>query len=104
DIEVVAYNDLGDAATIAHLLKYDSILGRLGEDVRVTDDGIAVGDRKIVGLAERGGPGALPWKDLGVDVVIESTGLFTKAENARKHVDDSGAKKGIISAPASGED
>jgi glyceraldehyde 3-phosphate dehydrogenase len=104
DIEVVAYNDLGDSATIAHLLKYDSILGRLPEEVRVTDDGIAVGNRQIVGLAERGGPGALPWKDLGVDVVIESTGLFTKAEEARKHVEVSGAKKVIISAPASGED
>jgi glyceraldehyde 3-phosphate dehydrogenase len=104
DIEVVAYNDLADTKTIAHLLKYDSVLGRLPEEVRVVDDGIAVGDRKIVGLAERGGPGALPWKDLGVDVVIESTGLFTKAEEARKHVEVSGAKKVIISAPASGED
>jgi glyceraldehyde 3-phosphate dehydrogenase len=104
DIEVVAYNDLADTKTIAHLLKYDSVLGRLPYDVRVTDDGIAVGDRQIVGLAERGGPGALPWKDLGVDVVIESTGLFTKAEEARKHVEAGGAKKVIISAPASGED
>jgi glyceraldehyde 3-phosphate dehydrogenase len=104
DIEVVAYNDLGDTKTIAHLLKYDSVLGRLPADVAVTDDGISVDGRKIVGLAERGGPGALPWKDLGVDVVIESTGLFTKAEEARKHVDVSGAKKVIISAPASGED
>jgi glyceraldehyde 3-phosphate dehydrogenase len=104
DIEVVAYNDLADTKTIAHLLKYDSVLGRLSEDVSVTADGIAVGDRKIVGLAERGGPGALPWKDLGVDVVIESTGLFTKAEDARKHVEVSGAQKVIISAPASGAD
>jgi glyceraldehyde 3-phosphate dehydrogenase len=104
DIEVVAYNDLGDTKTIAHLLKYDSVLGRLSEDVRVTDDGISVGGRNIVGLAERGGPGALPWKDLGVDVVIESTGLFTNAEEARKHVDVSGAKKVIISAPAKGDD
>ncbi len=104
DIEVAAYNDLGDANTIAHLLKYDSILGRLPHEVSVVDGGIAVDGRKIVGLAERAGPGALPWKDLGVDVVIESTGLFTKAEVARQHVDDGGAKKVIISAPATGED
>jgi glyceraldehyde 3-phosphate dehydrogenase len=104
DIEVVAYNDLADTKTIAHLLKYDSVLGRLPEAVKVTDDGITVGDRKIVGLAERGGPGALPWGELGVDVVVESTGLFTKAEDARKHVDVSGAKKVIISAPATGAD
>jgi glyceraldehyde 3-phosphate dehydrogenase len=104
DIEIVAYNDLGDTATIAHLLKYDSILGRLPVDVEVVDDGIVVGGKKIVGLAERGGPGTIPWKDLGVDLVIESTGLFTKAEVARKHVDEGGAQKVIISAPASGED
>ncbi|HWB65505.1 MAG TPA: type I glyceraldehyde-3-phosphate dehydrogenase [Mycobacteriales bacterium] len=104
DLEVVAYNDLGDPATIAHLLKYDSVLGRFPEPVEVTDKGITVGSREIVGLAERGGPGALPWKDLGVDVVIESTGLFTKAEDARKHVDDGGAQKVIISAPATGDD
>ncbi|HEX3825353.1 MAG TPA: type I glyceraldehyde-3-phosphate dehydrogenase [Mycobacteriales bacterium] len=104
DIEVVAYNDLADTKTIAHLLKYDSVLGRLPDDVTVTDDGITVGERKIVGLAERGGPGALPWGDLGVEVVVESTGLFTKAEDARKHVDVSGAKKVIISAPATGAD
>jgi glyceraldehyde 3-phosphate dehydrogenase len=104
DIEVVAYNDLADTKTIAHLLKYDSVLGRLPEDVGVTDNGITVGGRPIVGLAERGGPGALPWGDLGVDVVIESTGLFTKAEEARKHVEVSGAKKVIISAPATGAD
>jgi glyceraldehyde 3-phosphate dehydrogenase len=104
DIEVVAYNDLADTKTIAHLLKYDSVLGRLPEDVTVTDDGITVGGRPIVGLAERAGPGALPWGDLGVDVVIESTGLFTKADEARKHVDVSGAKKVIVSAPATGAD
>jgi glyceraldehyde 3-phosphate dehydrogenase len=104
DIEVVAYNDLADTKTIAHLLKYDSVLGRLPREVSVTAKGIKVGDHEIIGLAERGGPGALPWKDLGVDVVIESTGLFTKAEVARQHVDDGGAKKVIISAPASGED
>ena len=104
DIEVVAYNDLGDPKTIAHLLKYDTVLGRLDREVRVTDDGISVGGKNIVGLAERGGPGALPWKDLGVDVVIESTGLFTNADEARKHIDAGGAKKVIISAPAKGED
>jgi glyceraldehyde 3-phosphate dehydrogenase len=104
DLEIVAYNDLADTKTIAHLLKYDSILGRLPYDVTVTDQGIQVGDKTIVGLAERGGPGALPWGDLGVDVVVESTGLFTKAEVARQHIDASGAKTVIISAPASGED
>jgi glyceraldehyde 3-phosphate dehydrogenase len=104
DLEVVAYNDLGDTKTIAHLLKYDSVLGRLPAQVSVTDTGIRVGDQKITGLAERGGPGALPWADLGVDVVIESTGLFTKAEQARQHIDAGGAKTVIISAPASGED
>jgi glyceraldehyde 3-phosphate dehydrogenase len=104
EIELVAYNDLGDPATIAHLLKYDSVLGRFPHEVRVVDGGIEVDGRKIVGLAERGGPGALPWKDLGVDVVIESTGLFTDAEVARKHVDEGGAKKVIVSAPATGDD
>jgi glyceraldehyde 3-phosphate dehydrogenase len=101
---VVAYNDLGDVNTIAHLLKYDSILGRLPHEVAVVEGGITVDGHKIVGLAEKAGPGALPWKDLGVEVVIESTGLFTKAELARQHVDDGGAKKVIISAPATGED
>jgi glyceraldehyde 3-phosphate dehydrogenase len=104
DLEVVAYNDLGDVNTIAHLLKYDSILGRLPHEVAVVEGGITVDGHKIVGLAEKAGPGALPWKDLGVEVVIESTGLFTKAELARQHVDDGGAKKVIISAPATGED
>ena len=104
DIELVAFNDLGDAATIAHLLKYDSVLGRFPHEVKVVDTGISVDGRTITGLAERGGPGALPWKDLGVDVVIESTGLFTDADVARKHVDEGGAKKVIISAPATGDD
>jgi glyceraldehyde 3-phosphate dehydrogenase len=104
DIEVVAYNDLGDPATIAHLLKYDSVLGRSPEQIRVTDDGIEVSGHRIRGLAERGGPGALPWGELGVDIVVESTGLFTKAEDARQHVTEGGAKKVIISAPATGED
>ncbi len=103
DIEIVAFNDLGDVETMAHLLKYDSVLGRLSEEVRATDEGIEVGGRTIKALAERD-PGKLPWKDLGVDVVIESTGFFTEAPDARKHVDEGGAKKVIISAPAKGED
>ena len=103
DIEIVAFNDLGDVATMAHLLKYDSILGRLDADVTVTDEGIEVGGKVIKALAERD-PGKLPWKDLGVDVVVESTGFFTDASAARKHVDEGGAKKVIISAPAKGED
>ncbi|GDY28903.1 type I glyceraldehyde-3-phosphate dehydrogenase [Gandjariella thermophila] len=103
DIEIVAFNDLGDVATMAHLLKYDSVLGRLAEDVRVTGEGIEVNGKTIRALAERD-PGKLPWKDLGVDVVVESTGFFTKAEDARRHVDEGGAKKVIISAPAKGED
>jgi glyceraldehyde 3-phosphate dehydrogenase len=104
DIEVVAYNDLADTKTIAHLLKYDSVLGRLSETVEATDDGITVGGRSIKGFADRSGPGSLPWGDLGVDIVVESTGLFTKAADARKHVTDGGAKKVIISAPATDED
>ncbi|HEY9391934.1 MAG TPA: type I glyceraldehyde-3-phosphate dehydrogenase [Mycobacteriales bacterium] len=103
DIEIVAANDLGDVATMAHLLKYDTVLGTLAEDVRVTEDGIQVGDHTIRILAERD-PANLPWASLGVDIVIESTGLFTAAERARKHVDNGGAKKVIISAPAKGED
>ena len=102
DVEIVAVNDLTDNATLAHLLKYDSILGRLGADVKATDDAIMVGDKKIVALAERD-PAKLPWGDLGVDIVIESTGFFTDATKARGHV-DGGAKKVIISAPAKGED
>jgi glyceraldehyde 3-phosphate dehydrogenase len=103
DIELVAANDLGDVATMAHLLKYDSILGRFPQTIEVTTDGIKVGDHTIKILAERD-PANLPWADLGVDVVIESTGFFTKAADARKHVDSGGAKKVIISAPASDED
>ena len=102
DIELVAANDLGDVKTMAHLLKYDSILGRFPGEVSVTDDGISVGGKAIKILAERD-PANLPWGDLGVDVVIESTGFFTKAADARKHV-DAGAKKVIISAPATDED
>ena len=101
-IEIVAANDLTDTKTLAHLLKYDTVLGTLSEDVAVDGDRIRVGDQSVKVLAERD-PAALPWRDLGVDVVIESTGRFTKAADARKHL-DAGAKKVIISAPASGED
>ena len=102
DIEFVAVNDLTDNKTLAHLLKYDSILGPLGLEVTATDEGIQVGDTFIKVFEERD-PGALPWGDLGVDVVIESTGFFTKRDDAAKHL-AAGAKKVIISAPASGED
>src|SRR5512141_1091277 len=102
DIEIVAANDLGDLKTMAHLLKYDSILGRYPAEVSVVDDGIQVGDRTLKILAEKD-PAQLPWKDLGVDVVVESTGFFTDATKAKAHI-DAGAKKVIISAPASNED
>ncbi len=103
DIEFVGVNDLTDNATLAHLLKYDSILGRLDVDVTATDGSIVVGGTSIAALAERD-PADLPWKDLGADIVIESTGFFTDAEKARAHVDSGGAKKVIISAPAKHED
>ena len=103
DVQVLAFNDLGDVKTMAHLLKYDSILGRFPGEVAATGEGLVVDGATIKALAERD-PGALPWGDLGVDVVVESTGFFTKAAEARKHVDQGGAKKVIISAPASGED
>ena len=102
DIEIVGVNDLTDNATLAHLLKYDSILGRLGVPVSYSEKAITVGGASFAALAERD-PAALPWKDLGADIVIESTGHFTKASDARKHV-DAGAKKVIISAPAKEED
>ena len=103
DIEIVAVNDLTDNDTLATLLKYDSILGRLDKDVRVEDDFIVVGDQKIKALEIKEGPAALPWGDLGVDVVVESTGIFTNAAKAKGHI-DAGAKKVIISAPATDED
>jgi glyceraldehyde 3-phosphate dehydrogenase len=102
DVEIVAINDLTDTKTLAHLLKYDSILGVLPYEVKAGDGVISVDGKDIKALSERD-PGALPWSDLDVDIVIESTGFFTKAEAARKHI-DAGAKKVIISAPASGED
>ena len=102
DIEIVAVNDITDNTSLAHLLKYDSILGRLPYDVSATDEDIVVDGKGFKGLAVRD-PAALPWKDLGVDVVIESTGIFTKRDAAAKHL-EAGAKKVIISAPATGED
>ncbi|WP_194813967.1 type I glyceraldehyde-3-phosphate dehydrogenase [Nocardia sp. XZ_19_385] len=104
DIEIVAVNDLTDNASLATLLKYDSILGRLPQDVSLDgDDTIVVGDQRIKALAIKEGPAALPWGDLGVDVVVESTGIFTDATKAKGHL-AAGAKKVIISAPAKGED
>ncbi|MGK5551365.1 type I glyceraldehyde-3-phosphate dehydrogenase [Actinomadura kijaniata] len=102
DIEVVAVNDLTDNATLAHLLKYDSILGRFPEEVKATEDEIIVGGAAIKAFAERD-PANLKWGDLGVDVVVESTGFFTDATKAKVHADN-GAKKVIISAPAKNED
>ncbi|MEV1287506.1 type I glyceraldehyde-3-phosphate dehydrogenase [Micromonospora sp. NPDC049679] len=102
DIQVVGVNDLTDNATLAHLVKYDSILGRLKHEVKATADEITVGGHTFKALAERD-PGKLPWGDLGADVVIESTGFFTDATKARAHV-EAGAKKVIISAPAKNED
>jgi glyceraldehyde 3-phosphate dehydrogenase len=101
-IEIVAANDLGDVATMAHLLKYDSVVGKLPYDVSVSGDTIQVGAKSIKILAERD-PAKLPWGDLGVDVVIESTGRFTTGPTARAHI-EAGAKKVIISAPAKEED
>jgi glyceraldehyde 3-phosphate dehydrogenase len=102
DLEIVAVNDLSDPKALAHLLKYDSVTGRLDADVRVDGQYIIVGDYKIKVLAERD-PAALGWGDLGVDIVIESTGRFTDAKDAIKHI-EAGAKKVLISAPATGED
>ncbi|MFI5682753.1 type I glyceraldehyde-3-phosphate dehydrogenase [Streptomyces sp. NPDC051636] len=102
DIEIVAVNDLGDTATTAHLLKYDTILGRLKQEVTHTADTITVDDKTIKVLSERN-PADIPWGELGVDIVIESTGIFTKKEDAAKHI-AGGAKKVLISAPAKDED
>ncbi len=102
DLEVVAVNDLTDNKTLAHLLKYDSILGRLDREVSFNDEAIVVGGQEIKAFAEKD-PANLPWGDLGVDIVVESTGFFTDATKAKAHL-DAGAKKVIISAPAKNED
>ena len=101
-LELVAVNDLGDAETMAHLLKYDSVHGRLGKEVKVGNGGFTIDGTDVKLLSERD-PGNLPWGDLGVDLVIESTGFFTKRADAAKHI-EGGAKKVIISAPAKDED
>src|ERR671924_479187 len=102
DFEVVAINDLGDAKTMGHLLKYDSVLGPLEENVEVVDGVIKAGDAALQVLSERD-PGVLAWRDLDVELVIESTGFFTDREGAQKHI-DAGAKKVVISAPATDPD
>ena len=101
-LDVVAVNDIMDPATAAHLLKYDSIFGRMSEEIKVTDDGFSVDSDDVKVLSERD-PANLPWGELGADIVIESTGLFTERADADKHL-SAGAKKVIISAPAKGED
>ena len=102
DLEFVAVNDITSTDTLAHLLKYDSVLGNLSEPVSVDGENIRVGDRSFTVLSERD-PDALPWGDLGVDIVFESTGLFTKRDDAAKHI-EAGAKKVVITAPATGPD
>ena len=102
DLDIVAVNDLTDNKTLAHLLKYDSITGRLDQEVSYDEDSITVGGKTIKVFEERD-PANLPWGELGVDIVIESTGRFTKAEDAKKHI-AGGAKKVLISAPATGDD
>jgi glyceraldehyde 3-phosphate dehydrogenase len=102
DFEIVAANDLGDPKTMAHLLRYDSTLGPLGDEVSLNGDALRAGDSELKLLSERD-PAALPWGDLGVDVVLESTGFFTDRDGAQKHI-DAGAKKVVISAPATDPD
>jgi glyceraldehyde 3-phosphate dehydrogenase len=102
-VEIAAVNDLTSPAECAHLFKYDSNYGTFAGDVKATSGGIEIDGKPIVVFAERD-PGKIPWKDLGVDVVVESTGIFTDASKARAHIDGGGAKKVIISAPAKGED
>ncbi len=102
DFEIVAVNDITDSKTLAHLLKYDSVFGRFDGQVGVTDAGISIDGTELKVLAERN-PGDLPWKELGAQIVIESTGLFTDREKAQLHI-EAGAEKVVISAPAKGED
>ena len=103
EIEIVAVNDLGDAKTFAHLLKHDTALGTFKPEVRADGDVIQVGGRSVRFLSIKD-PGEIPWRDLGVDIVVESTGLFTDAAKARAHIDGGGARKVIISAPARNQD
>jgi len=103
EIEFLAVNDITDAKTLAHLLKYDSLLGGFKGDVTATDDAIIVNNKKIKVLAEKE-IGKLPWKDLGVDIVVESTGKYTKRPDVIKHIEQGGAKKVIVSAPATDPD
>jgi glyceraldehyde 3-phosphate dehydrogenase len=101
--EIVAVNDIGDAHTFAHLLKHDTALGTFGPAVSAEGDDIVVDGRRVKFLSQKD-PGDLPWKDLGVDIVVESTGLFTDGAKARVHIDKGGAKKVVISAPATNQD
>ncbi|HEV2951105.1 MAG TPA: glyceraldehyde 3-phosphate dehydrogenase NAD-binding domain-containing protein, partial [Actinomycetota bacterium] len=102
NVDFVGVNDITDATTLAHLLKYDSVLGRLDADVTVSENGLSVDGDELRVIAERD-PAQLPWKELGAEIVIESTGLFTDREKAAAHL-EAGAQKVIISAPAKGED
>ncbi len=102
DFDFVAVNDITDNKTLGHLLRYDSVFGRYGGDIQATESGLVIDGDELRVTAERD-PANLPWKELGAEIVIESTGLFTKAEDARKHI-EAGAQKVIISAPAKGED
>jgi glyceraldehyde 3-phosphate dehydrogenase len=103
DFEIVAVNDIGDSTTFAHLLKHDTALGTFGPAVSADGDSIKVDGKSMKFLSHKD-PGELPWKDLGVEIVVESTGLFTDANKARVHIDKGGAKKVIISAPATNQD
>jgi glyceraldehyde 3-phosphate dehydrogenase len=101
--DIVAINSIGDVGVQAHLLKYDSNYGRFSGEIAVEDGDLLVNGRRIKVFSEKN-PGAIPWKSVGVDIVVESTGIFTKADQARAHIDEAGARRVIISAPAQGED
>ncbi|MFB0566823.1 MAG: type I glyceraldehyde-3-phosphate dehydrogenase [Candidatus Aminicenantaceae bacterium] len=103
ELDIVAVNDITDSNTLAHLLKYDSVLGILEADIKSSEDALIVNDKKIKVLSEKD-PGNLPWRDLGISIVIESTGLFRKRQDAIKHIEQGGAEKVIISAPATEPD
>jgi len=102
ELEVVAFNDIGDLKTMAHLFKYDSNYGKFDGSVEVDDDGLIVNGNNIKAFSEKD-PAQLPWGDIGVDIVVEGTGLFRKKEDAEKHITGGGAKKVIITAPAKGD-